>query len=70
MNEVMENLVRELYNREYAQAFRAHTVGMENMPIAPATYRAIAAEASEEVDRIIDGKRYRLYQLLQKRKSD
>lgn len=70
MNEVMVNLIGKLYNREYAQAFRAHTVGMEDMPIAPATYRAIAAEASEEVDRIIDDKRYRLYQLLQRRKSD
>ena len=66
---MFEAMISALYEREYQLSFRMHTTGMEDMPIAPETLRAIACEASAEVDNILADKRDRLYAILRKRRK-
>ena len=67
-------MVKELYDREYALAKRAHGI-LENgtsssgVPVAPYTYEVAEAEADEAVDEILRDKQERLLTLLRRRRS-
>ena len=62
----IRDLVGTIFDREYDIAYRSHTVGMEDMSIAPATLRAIYSEASQETEREISNKQWRLLMILDK----
>lgn len=67
-------MIRELYSREYALAKRAHGILKDGMsssgaPVAPYTYEVADTEAREAVGEILQDKQERLLTLLRRRRS-